>query len=158
MTECAKQIQWICNLFKEISIPISHIPLCVDNQGAIFLASNPAQEGWTKHVCIPQHYIWEAVENDEVELFYIPTNIQFANIFIKNLGKTKFLEGHNSLTLILFPTWTVRSVETIDISYLILYSDLIISLISLKSYIFVICHMTFISLTDEHCSCFAIGQ
>ena len=83
---------------------MSRIPLCVDNQGAIFLASNPAQEGRTKHVRIPQHYIREAVENSEVELFYVPTNIQFADIFTKNLGKTKFLEGRNSLTLTLFPT------------------------------------------------------
>ena len=57
MTVCAKQIQWICNLFREIKLPMSHIPLCVDNQGAIFLVSNPAQEGRTKHVRIPQHYI-----------------------------------------------------------------------------------------------------
>ena len=121
MTEYAKQIQWICNLFGEIKLPMSCIPLCVDNQGTIFLVSNPAQEGQTKHICIPQHYIWEAVENGEVELFYIPTNIQFTDIFTKNLGKTKFLEGHNSLTLTLFSTWTVRrSVETIDIYYLIL--------------------------------------
>ena len=104
MTECAKQIQWICNLFGEIKLPMSRIPFCVDNQGAIFLASNPAQEGRTKYVRIPQYYIREAVENGEVELFYVPTNIQFADIFTKNLGKTKFLEGCNSLTLTLFPT------------------------------------------------------
>ena len=103
MTEYTKQIQWICNLFREIKLPMSCIPLCVDNQGAIFLASNPAQEGQTKHIHIPQHYIREAVENGEVELFYAPTNIQFTDIFTKNLGKTKFLEGCNSLTLTLFP-------------------------------------------------------
>lgn len=104
MTECAKQIQWIRNLFDEIHLPISRIPLCVDNQGAMFLASNPAQEGRTKHVRIPQHYIREAVEHGEVELFYVPTNSQFADIFTKNLGKIKFLEGRQSLTLTLFPT------------------------------------------------------
>ena len=150
---------FVCNLFGEISILISCIPLCIDNQGAIFLASNPAQEGQTKHVHIPQHYIHEAVENGEVKLFYVLTNIQFADIFTKNPGKTKFLEGHSSLTLTLFPRWTVRrSVEMIDISYLILSSDLIVSLISLWSYVFVICHMAFIQMTDKHCSCFAIEQ
>ena len=41
-------------------------------------------------------------------------------------------------------------VEMIDLSYLILSSDLIISLISLRSYVFVIHHMTFIWMTDEH--------
>ena len=43
--------------------------MCVDNQGVMFLASNPAQECHIKHVHIPQHYIHEAVEYDEVELF-----------------------------------------------------------------------------------------
>ena len=83
MTKCAKQIQWICNLFGEISILISHISLCIDNQSVIFLISNLAQEGWTKHVHIPQHYIHKAVENGEVELFYVPTNIQFTDFLSK---------------------------------------------------------------------------
>ena len=68
MTKCAKQIQWIWNLFEKIHIPLGHIPMCVDNQGAMFLASNPVQEGCTKHVHISQHYICEAVEHGEVEL------------------------------------------------------------------------------------------
>ena len=75
----------------------------VDNQGVMFLTSNPAQEGCTKHVYIPQHYIHEAVEHGEVELFYVTTNTQFTNIFTKNLEKIKFQEGRKMLTLILFP-------------------------------------------------------
>ena len=41
MTEYTKQIQWIWNLFEEIHIPLGHILMCVDNQGAMFLTSNP---------------------------------------------------------------------------------------------------------------------
>ena len=78
--------------------------MCVDNQGVMFLASNAAQEGHTKHVHIPQHYICKAVEHGEVELFYVTTNTQFTDIFTKNLGKIKFQEGRKMLTLILFPT------------------------------------------------------
>ena len=99
MTECAKQIQWIHNLFEELSFPLNTIPLCIDNQDAIFLASNPAQEGRTKHVHIPEHYIQEAVEFGEVELFYVPSNQQFADIFTKNLGKIAFEHGQKCLTL-----------------------------------------------------------
>ena len=77
--------------------------MCVDNQGAIFLTSNPVQEGHTKHVHIPQHYIHKAVEYGEVEFFYITTNTQFTDIFIKNLEKIKFQEGKKMLTFIPFP-------------------------------------------------------
>jgi hypothetical protein len=46
MTKVAKQIEWLRNIFTEIGHEIQHpIPLNCDNQGAMFLASNPAQEG-----------------------------------------------------------------------------------------------------------------
>ena len=47
MTETAHQIQWIRNLYEEIGFILGPLPLYVDNQGTIFLASNPAQEGHT---------------------------------------------------------------------------------------------------------------
>ena len=61
MTEASKQISWIQNLLSEMRFNIKSIPLLVDNQGAMFLASNPAQEGRTKHIEIPEHYIRECV-------------------------------------------------------------------------------------------------
>ena len=74
MTETARQLQWIRNLYEEVGFILGLLPLCVDNQGAIFLASNPAQEGRTKHVQMPEHYIREAVESGEIQLFYVPTD------------------------------------------------------------------------------------
>ena len=99
MMETAHQIQWIWNLYKEIGFILGLLPLCVDSQGTIFLASNPAQEGRTKHIRMPEHYICETVESGEIQLFYVPTNQQFADIFMKNLDKTKFQDERNALRL-----------------------------------------------------------
>ena len=66
MTEIAKQLHWIRNVYEELGFKLGPLPLCVDNQGAMFLASNPAQEGRTKHIRIPEHYIREAVELEEI--------------------------------------------------------------------------------------------
>ena len=104
MTEIAKQLRWIRNVYEELGFKLSPLPLCINNQGAIFLASNPAQEGRTKHICIPAHYIREVVELGEIKLYYIPTDLQFADIFMKNLGKQKFQEGRKSLHLSRFHT------------------------------------------------------
>ena len=73
-------------VYEELGFKLGPLPLCIDNQGAMFLASNPAQEGQTKHIRIPEHYIREAVELEEIKLYYIPTNLQFADIFMKDLG------------------------------------------------------------------------
>ena len=69
MTEIAKSLRWIRNVYEELEFKLGPLPLCIDNQGTMFLASNPAQEGQTKHIRIPEHYIHEAVElEDQVTL------------------------------------------------------------------------------------------
>ena len=73
-----KQLCWIHNVYEELGFKLSPLPLCVDNQGAMFLASNPAQEGQTKHIRIPEHYIREAVELGEIKLYYVPMDLQFS--------------------------------------------------------------------------------
>ena len=103
MTEIAKQLHWIRNIYEELGFKLSPLPLCIDNQGAMFLASNPAQEGQTKYIPIPEHYICEAVELGEIKLYYIPTDVQFADTPTKNLGKQKF-QGRKSLCLSRFHT------------------------------------------------------
>jgi hypothetical protein len=99
MTETAKQLRWICNIYGELHFKLGPLPLCIDNQGTIFLASNPAQEGRTKHVQITEHFIREAIEFGEIQLYYVPTDQQFADIFTKNLGKQKFEDGRKALRL-----------------------------------------------------------
>ena len=99
MTKVAKQLCWICNIYKELWFKIGQLSLCVDNQGAIFLASNPAQEGWTKHVHMTNHYIHESVEFGEIKLYYMPTHQQFTDIFTKNLDKQKFENEKKSFQL-----------------------------------------------------------
>ena len=61
------------------------IPLLVNNQGAIFLASNPAQEGQTKHIKILEHFIHECIHDGKIKLYYVPTTKQVAYTFTKNL-------------------------------------------------------------------------
>jgi hypothetical protein len=99
MTETAKQLHWIHNIYEELHFKLGPLPLCIDNQGAIFLASNPAQEGRTKHVRMTEYFIREAVEFGEIQLYYVPTDQQFADIFTKNLGKHKFEDGRKALRL-----------------------------------------------------------
>jgi len=43
------------------------------------------------------HYICESVEFGEIKLYYVPTDQQFADIFMKNLGKQRFEDERKSL-------------------------------------------------------------
>jgi hypothetical protein len=101
MSDTTRQISWIKPLLSEIGFKILKVPLYCDNQGAIFLATNPAQEMRSKHIGIHYHYIRECVEEgDKIDLFYIPTDEQLADIFTKNLSSAKFETIHTGFHFI----------------------------------------------------------
>ena len=50
--DCARQAVWIRNIFGEMGYNIKPFPICVNNQGAIFMASNPMTEHCNKHIDI----------------------------------------------------------------------------------------------------------
>ena len=64
LAETAKQAAWLRSFSQEIGRSPTHpTTICADNQAAIFLAMNPAQQMWIKHMDIHYHYIWEQVED-----------------------------------------------------------------------------------------------
>jgi hypothetical protein len=97
LSDTTRQIVWIESLFKELNFDISNVALCGDNQGAIFLASNPAQEHRSKHIDIRYHYIRECVEGKKVILHYVPTTEEIADIMTKCLSYDKFKKFRNQL-------------------------------------------------------------
>ena len=50
LSDASRQLVWIHSLLSEIGMTIRYIPLCGDNQGSIFIASNAVQEKRTKHI------------------------------------------------------------------------------------------------------------
>ncbi|GKF08075.1 hypothetical protein Tco_0042299 [Tanacetum coccineum] len=66
------------------------IPLYCNNRSAIALCCNNVQHSRSKHIDIPHHFIREQVEKGMVELYFLTTNYQLADIFIKALPREQF--------------------------------------------------------------------
>ncbi|KAL7280477.1 hypothetical protein ACG7TL_005409 [Trametes sanguinea] len=86
MSDCSRQVVWIHNLMGEIGYKLGPIPIAGDNQGALFMGSNPVTESRSKHIDIKYHAICEYIENKLIEVFYVDTNNNPADLFTKNLG------------------------------------------------------------------------
>ncbi|TFY50378.1 hypothetical protein EVJ58_g11073, partial [Rhodofomes roseus] len=99
LSDCSRQVVWVKMLLKEIGYLLGALPICSDNQGAIFIGSNPVTERRSKHIDIRYHYIRELIEEKQVELFYISTDENPADLFTKNLGRVKFLKFRGMLGL-----------------------------------------------------------
>ena len=95
ISDCSQQAIWIKTLIKKLKIKIRSILIYGDNQGSIFIASNAVQESRTKHINIHYHYICELVVAKEVELQFMPGEMNPTNMFTKNLQKIKFTQFQN---------------------------------------------------------------
>ena len=99
ISDCSRQVIWIKTLIKELGIKIKSILIYGDNQGSIFIVSDAVQESCTKHIDIHYHYIHELVVAKEVELQFVPGEMNPADMFTKNLQKIKFTQFQNQLGL-----------------------------------------------------------
>ena len=68
-----------------------------DNEGIIKLAQNPVFHERTKHVDVHCHYIRQLVEDGTIDLQYVPTTDQTANILTKPLGPDKCVKFKGQL-------------------------------------------------------------
>ncbi|GJU28585.1 retrovirus-related pol polyprotein from transposon TNT 1-94, partial [Tanacetum coccineum] len=80
-----KLILWMRSQLTDYGFAFNNIPLYYDNKSAITFCCNNVQHSWLKHINIRHHFIREQVENGVVELYFVITDYQLADIFTKAL-------------------------------------------------------------------------
>ena len=99
LSDCSRQVVWFRTLLSEIGYNLKAIPICGDNQGSIFMASNPITERRSKHIDIRYHYIRKVIEDGIVTVLFIEGSDNPADLFTKNLGHVKFKKFRKALGL-----------------------------------------------------------
>ncbi|GKD29590.1 hypothetical protein Tco_1240368, partial [Tanacetum coccineum] len=90
MFGCCAQILWMKSQLSDYGFAYNHVPLYCDNKSAIALCCNNVQHSRSKHIDIRHHFIREQVENGVVELYFVRTEYQLADIFTKALPRERF--------------------------------------------------------------------
>ena len=70
---------------RDYGVIFGKVPLLCDNQSAISIAHNPVQHNKTKHIEIRHHFIRDHVSRGDIDLSYVGTQDQLADIFTKPL-------------------------------------------------------------------------
>ncbi|KAJ9556994.1 hypothetical protein OSB04_011608 [Centaurea solstitialis] len=68
----------------------NHIPIYCDSKSAITITCNPVQHTRTKHIDIRYHFIKDHVERGTIELYFVNTEYQLADLFTKPLDEKRF--------------------------------------------------------------------
>jgi len=101
LSNCTCQVTWIQSLLSELGYKLKAIPICGDNQGSIFMASNPIMEPCSKHINICM-----SVTKGNVELFFIDGAENPTDLLTKNLPCEKFAKFRAQLGL-QFPSGSI---------------------------------------------------
>jgi len=86
-----QEVLWLRGILSELNLHLRMgSTVFGDNQSAIAVSRNGIKGERTKHVDVKYHFITETVENGTVQLKWIPTTEQQADIFTKALGTPVF--------------------------------------------------------------------
>nr|GEY90507.1 hypothetical protein [Tanacetum cinerariifolium] len=86
---CA-QVMWMRTQLQDYGLHYNKIPLYYDSQSAIAISCNPVQQSRTKHIHTWYHFIKEHVKNGIIELYFVKTEYQLADLFTKALPEDRF--------------------------------------------------------------------
>ncbi|GKF43747.1 hypothetical protein Tco_0130299, partial [Tanacetum coccineum] len=89
LSGCCAQVLWTRSQLTDYVFGFNKIPMYCDNKSAIALCCNNVQHSRSKHIDIRFHFIKEHVENGVIELYFVNTEYQLADIFTKALGREK---------------------------------------------------------------------
>ncbi|XP_031264166.1 uncharacterized protein LOC116122465 [Pistacia vera] len=82
---------WLTHLIKDLGEKVDYkVPIKSDSISSIMLASNPTFHARTKHIEVHYHFICEKIISKEIDLLYISTKDEVADIFTKALCSDQF--------------------------------------------------------------------
>nr|GEU96932.1 retrovirus-related Pol polyprotein from transposon TNT 1-94 [Tanacetum cinerariifolium]GEY10144.1 retrovirus-related Pol polyprotein from transposon TNT 1-94 [Tanacetum cinerariifolium] len=87
---CCAQVIWMHTQLLDYGYKYNKIPMYCDSKSAIAISCNPVKHSCTTHINIRYHFIKEHVENGIVELYFIRTEYQLADLFTQALPKERF--------------------------------------------------------------------
>ncbi|GKA20646.1 hypothetical protein Tco_0700635 [Tanacetum coccineum] len=92
----------------DYGLGFNKIPMYCDIKSAIALSCNNVQHSRSKHVDIRFHFIKEHVENWVIELYFVNTEYQLADIFTKALARERIEFLINKLEMRSFTLETLK--------------------------------------------------
>src|SRR6187455_454199 len=97
---CCAQLLWMRQTLRDYGYKLTKVPLLCDNESAIKMADNPVEHSRTKHTAIRYHFLRDHQQKGDIEIAYINTKEQLADIFTKPLDQQTFNKLRHELNIL----------------------------------------------------------
>ncbi|GKE77801.1 hypothetical protein Tco_1543921, partial [Tanacetum coccineum] len=87
---CCAQVLWMRTQLTDYGFFYDKVPIYCDSQSAIAISCNSVQHTRTKHIDVRYHFIKDHVEKGTIELYFVGTEYQLADLFTKSLPEARF--------------------------------------------------------------------
>nr|GEV18103.1 retrovirus-related Pol polyprotein from transposon TNT 1-94 [Tanacetum cinerariifolium] len=87
---CCAQVLWIKSQLAYYDVLYDKVPIFCDNTSVIAISNNPMFHSRIKHIDIGYHFIRDHILKGDIELYFVPIDLQLADIFTKPLVKPSF--------------------------------------------------------------------
>jgi hypothetical protein len=94
------RLLWMRQTLRDYGYKLSKVPLLCDNESAIRMADNPVEHSGTKHIAIRYHFLRDHQKRGDIEIAYVSTKEQLADIFTKPLDEKTFTKLRNELNIL----------------------------------------------------------
>jgi len=91
LTDGTAEVIWLQYLLSNIQIPsVYALTIWCDNLRATYLSVNSVFHAYTKHVEPDYHFVRDMVVKNEIQIYFISSQDQLANVFTKPLPTASF--------------------------------------------------------------------
>nr|GEU69468.1 retrovirus-related Pol polyprotein from transposon TNT 1-94 [Tanacetum cinerariifolium] len=90
VSSCCAQVLWMRTQLTNYGFFYDKVPIYCDSKSAIAISCNPVQHTRTKHIDVRYHFIKDHVEKGTIELYFIGTEYQLAELLTKSLPEARF--------------------------------------------------------------------
>jgi hypothetical protein len=97
---CCAQLLWMRQTLRDYGYKLTKVRLLCDNESAIRMADNPVEHSRTKHIAIRYHFLRDHQQRGNIEIAYINTKEQLADIFTKPLDEKTFTKLRHELNIL----------------------------------------------------------
>nr|GEX39883.1 reverse transcriptase domain-containing protein [Tanacetum cinerariifolium] len=87
---CCTQVLWMRTQLTDYGFHFNKTLIYCDSKSAIAISCNSVQHSRTKHIAVRYHFIKEHVEMGTIELYFVKTDYQLADLFTKALPADHF--------------------------------------------------------------------
>jgi hypothetical protein len=92
---CCAQLLWMRQTLRYYGYKLSKVPLLCDNESVIRMVDNLVEHSCTKHIDIRYHFLRDHQQKGDIEIAYVNTHNQLADIFTKPLDEKTFSKLRN---------------------------------------------------------------